>query len=297
MTRNSWLRAVVIMLLAPALCAADAQGAPTIPDPFGLGPRLALVDYLENTLHAGVAPGASYDDLVASYWSLVNKPKTDAQAAKLDHIHQLQFTLKADFGVDASQITDEDVLTARLSQCEAAATISVTDTRPAVPPQGSAAPPASPADATLASELPRAAPEAVRPADVATVDVHGWLTDYQEAVRQSRTTSRPILVDFTGSDWCPWCVRLHTEVLNQDAFTTWAARHVVLLMVDFPRRNPLPPDLARQNALLAQSFGIKGLPTVLILTAEGTVIGRSGYSPGGAPAWIEALVGAVAQLR
>jgi len=298
MARIPLLLAVVISLLAPVLSAADAQAVPTIPDPFGLGPRLALVDYLENTLHATVAPGASYEDLVAAYWSLVDKPKADAEAARLDRVHQLQFTLKSDFGFDASQITDEDVLTARLKQCEIDATVSVTETRPASEAprranEGESLPFGAPAPA----EAPPTPATAEHPAGAAPADEHGWLTDYQEAVRQSRTTNRPILVDFTGSDWCPWCIRLHNEILSQDAFTTWAAQHVVLLMADFPRKSQLPPDVAKQNALLAQTYGIKGFPTVLILTAEGTVIGRSGYRPGGPNAWIEALVGNVPELR
>jgi len=297
MARNSWMLAVLILLLARTLPGADALNAPSIPDPYGLGPRLALIDYLENTLHASVAPGASYDDLVACYWSLVDKPKTNAESAKLDHIEQMQFILKADFGVDASQITDEELLSARIKQCEADATINLTETARADAPVHAVPAQQRRDDAPPVAGPTRPAPEAVPTNDPDCATAPLWLTDYQEAVRQSRTTDRPILVDFTGSDWCPWCIRLHNEVFNKEAFATWAANHVVLLKVDFPQNIQLPPELAKQNLQLAQAYDVKGFPTVLILTAEGKLLGHSGYRSGGAPAWIEALVGSVSELR
>ncbi|MBP9006489.1 MAG: thioredoxin family protein, partial [Candidatus Syntrophosphaera sp.] len=45
-----------------------------------------------------------------------------------------------------------------------------------------------------------------------------WLTDYNLALRLSKESGKPVLINFTGSDWCPWCFRLRDEVFSQDAF-------------------------------------------------------------------------------
>lgn len=112
-----------------------------------------------------------------------------------------------------------------------------------------------------------------------------WLTSYDEAVKLSKKTGKPILADFTGSDWCSWCKKLKAEVFTTPAFQTWAAKNVILLELDFPRTKPLTSSLKQQNQKLAQKYGVRGFPTILFLKADGSVIGQSGYMPGGAAAW------------
>jgi len=112
-----------------------------------------------------------------------------------------------------------------------------------------------------------------------------WLTDLGEARRKARFRNAPILAFFTGSDWCGWCKRLKAEVFDTDAFRSWAADHVVLLELDFPRSTPLPAELRRQNEALKERYGVDAYPTVLFLDADGERLGRSGYREGGAAAW------------
>jgi protein disulfide-isomerase len=117
----------------------------------------------------------------------------------------------------------------------------------------------------------------------------GWMTSYDQAVKKSKETGRPILVDFTGSDWCGYCMRLDAQVFSQKEFKTWAAKKVVLLKLDFPRRTAQPASLRRQNEALAEKYQIRGFPTVLLLKPDGNVIGATGYSPVGAAEWVKAV--------
>ncbi|MGH7162736.1 MAG: thioredoxin family protein [Planctomycetota bacterium] len=117
-------------------------------------------------------------------------------------------------------------------------------------------------------------------------DEGGWLTDHKKAVELSRRTRKPILVDFTGSDWCGWCKKLKSEVFDTDAFRAWAAKNVILLEVDFPRGKQLPGKVEEQNEKLKSDYKIRGFPTILFLDAKGAVLGQSGYREGGPAPWI-----------
>lgn len=114
----------------------------------------------------------------------------------------------------------------------------------------------------------------------------GWLTSWDEAAKQSKKTGRPILADFTGSDWCSWCIKLKKEVFNTKEFKAWAKTNVILLELDFPNSKPQPAAIKKQNETLAKKYKIEGYPTILFLKADGTKIGQSGYEPGGPNAWI-----------
>ena len=114
----------------------------------------------------------------------------------------------------------------------------------------------------------------------------GWLTSHDDAVAQAEATGKPILVDFTGSDWCGWCIKLDKEVFSTSAFKEWAGENVILLVLDFPRSKSQSAKLKQQNQRLQQKYGVRGYPTILFLDEKGGVIGRSGYRRGGAEAWI-----------
>jgi len=114
----------------------------------------------------------------------------------------------------------------------------------------------------------------------------GWHTYFDQAAAQAQKTGKLILVDFTGSDWCGWCIKLRQEVFDTNEFKKWASEKVVLLEVDFPRRKKLSAKQTQHNQALAKKYGIKGYPTILLLDAEGQVVGKSGYRQGGASAWI-----------
>lgn len=116
-----------------------------------------------------------------------------------------------------------------------------------------------------------------------------WLTDYEAAKALAAESGKPILMDFTGSDWCGWCIRLKKEVFSQPAFLQYASENLVLLMLDFPSQKPQSDDLKAQNQALAEQFDIKGYPTIILADAEGNEIARTGYQRGGAEKYVEHL--------
>ncbi|HMP31525.1 MAG TPA: thioredoxin family protein, partial [Saprospiraceae bacterium] len=92
----------------------------------------------------------------------------------------------------------------------------------------------------------------------------GWLVSVQEAYELSEKTGKPIMANFTGSDWCGWCTRLTANVFSHKEFKDWAAKNVVLLELDYPRRTQMPQELKEQNAGMQQAFGVNGFPTVWV---------------------------------
>jgi len=113
-----------------------------------------------------------------------------------------------------------------------------------------------------------------------------WSENYSAAIHESKLSGKPLLVEFVGSDWCPWCIKLHEEVFSQPEFQRWAIQTVVLLTVDFPTFRVQSNELRHQNAALAKKYDIPGYPTVLFLDQDGHELGRSGYMDGGAKPWI-----------
>jgi thiol-disulfide isomerase/thioredoxin len=116
-----------------------------------------------------------------------------------------------------------------------------------------------------------------------------WLTDFEAATDLARMSRRPLLLFFTGSDWCGWCKRLEEEVLTSALFARYAAESLVLLKVDFPRGTPLPAALEAQNKALAGLHKIEGFPTVVLQDPEGRVLGQLGYRPGGPEPFVTSL--------
>jgi len=116
-----------------------------------------------------------------------------------------------------------------------------------------------------------------------------WLTDYKQAQEQAKTSKKLVLMNFTGSDWCGWCIRLNREVFTKPEFQEYAHQKLILLEVDFPRARQLPAAEKSQNEQLAQKYQIRGFPTIVVLDGEGKMIGELGYTPGGPSAFIAAL--------
>jgi len=121
-----------------------------------------------------------------------------------------------------------------------------------------------------------------------------WQTDINKAMEISKKTKKPLLLFFTGSDWCGWCIRLQKEVLKTPEFAKWAKDNVVLVELDFPRRAQQSPELVKQNMELQQVLGVRGYPTVWFVNAskkDGKVnleqIGSTGYVAGGPSVWLD----------
>jgi thioredoxin-related protein len=125
-----------------------------------------------------------------------------------------------------------------------------------------------------------------------------WQTDINKAIAISNKEKKPMLLFFTGSDWCGWCIRLQKEVLKTPEFSAWAKKNVVLVELDFPRRTPQSDAIKNQNAGIQQAFGVQGYPTVWFANAKQkdgkpsfTGIGSTGYLAGGPSAWLAAADG------
>jgi thioredoxin-related protein len=117
----------------------------------------------------------------------------------------------------------------------------------------------------------------------------GWLTSFEEAKKVAAEKKLPILMDFSGSDWCIWCQRLDSEVFAQEAFKDYAKDSLVLFMADFPMRAKQAEELKTQNRKLQSTYRVAGYPTVVLLNAAGEEIGRTGYRKGGPEPYIQHL--------
>lgn len=118
-----------------------------------------------------------------------------------------------------------------------------------------------------------------------------WYDDYDEAAAVAVETDRHLLVDFTGSDWCHWCIRLENEVFSQEAFEAAVGERFVLVRLDFPRDPALKaavPDPAR-NQELFDAFRATGYPTVALVTGAGDLFARTGYRAGGPQVYVAHL--------
>ncbi|MDP6046951.1 MAG: thioredoxin family protein [Phycisphaerae bacterium] len=118
----------------------------------------------------------------------------------------------------------------------------------------------------------------------------GWVTDFEAAKASAKTDGKYMLVDFTGSDWCGWCIRLKDEVFSKDHFKTEAPKNFILVELDFPRnKGKMTPELIAQNNKLRDKYSVGGYPTILLMDAEGRVFAKTGYQRGGPEKYIEHL--------
>ena len=117
----------------------------------------------------------------------------------------------------------------------------------------------------------------------------GWSEDFAKASAQAKSEKKMTLIDFTGSDWCGWCIKLDKEIFATPEFEEYAKKNLVLVEVDFPRSKEQSAELKEQNAKLKKEYPVKGFPTIIVLDAEGKKIGQLGYMKGGPAAFIAEL--------
>ena len=117
----------------------------------------------------------------------------------------------------------------------------------------------------------------------------GWSEEYDKALAQAKADKKLVLLDFTGSDWCGWCIKLDKEVFSQAEFSEYAKKNLVLVELDFPRSKEQSKEIKAQNAKLQGEFKIQGYPTIIVLNSEGKKVGELGYQPGGPKAFIAEL--------
>jgi len=128
-------------------------------------------------------------------------------------------------------------------------------------------------------------------ASLGAAESAGWITNFEEAKKIAAEKKLPILMDFSGSDWCIWCQRLDSEVFAQKAFQDYAKDNLVLFLADFPMRAKQPDALKNQNRQLQSIYRVSGYPTVILVSAQGDELARTGYVRGGGDAYVEHLKG------
>lgn len=122
-----------------------------------------------------------------------------------------------------------------------------------------------------------------------------WHTDMNKAFELAEKENKTLMLFFTGSDWCGWCIRLQNEVLKTPDFEKWAKDKVVLVELDFPRKTPQDKNIQIQNYQMQKMFNVRGYPTVYFAKPEKTsegkknlnTLGSTGYVRGGAEKWLE----------
>lgn len=118
----------------------------------------------------------------------------------------------------------------------------------------------------------------------------GWSVNQAQALAKAKTEKKMVLMDFTGSDWCGWCIKMDKEIFSTPEFQKYAQANLVLVELDFPHKKQLPPATKQQNDALAKQYGVDGFPTTVVLDSEGkTVKVFGGYVEGGATAFIATL--------
>ncbi|MEJ0090397.1 MAG: thioredoxin family protein [Limisphaerales bacterium] len=117
-----------------------------------------------------------------------------------------------------------------------------------------------------------------------------WGTDVPKALAQAKTDKKMVLLDFTGSDWCGWCIKFDKDTLSKDKFAEYAKAHLELVTLDFPNKKPQSADLKAANAALQKKYKVGGFPTFVLLDADGKEVWRQvGYLEGGPDAFIAKL--------
>jgi thioredoxin-related protein len=117
-----------------------------------------------------------------------------------------------------------------------------------------------------------------------------WVNDFEKAKQSAATEGKDLLMDFTGSDWCGWCIKLNKEVFDLEAFKTAAPKSFVLVELDYPQdKSKLSKEVQEQNAKLQTHFAIRGFPTILLADAAGRPYAQTGYQQGGAEAYVKHL--------
>jgi len=101
-----------------------------------------------------------------------------------------------------------------------------------------------------------------------------WTSDYQKAQQEAKASHKLVLLDFTGSDWCGFCIQFDRAILSKPQFKDYASKNLVLVEVDFPRRKAQSTETKRQNQQLAQRYQIEGFPTLVVLNGEGQTVWR-----------------------
>jgi len=121
------------------------------------------------------------------------------------------------------------------------------------------------------------------------VALENWFTSYDEAMTKAQLSGRPVLTVFTGSDWCPHCKTLESNVLETDLFRAWAEPNVILLMIDLPQEG-ISPAVRSERSQVCLKYGVRTFPSVLLIGPDGSKIAvQAGYTGQSAENWVTGM--------
>ncbi len=240
---------------------------------------LQLLLALPGAFAGGVQVGASYDEVVAA----LGEPDGDLSAGSKRILAYGDAQVVLDNGRVSKVSPELDQLlaerSAKLDSVEAKRKAGLVSFRGEWVTQAEV-------NAILRKEAKEAEASGVAPSSPGGT---GWLTNFEQAKAKARAEQKKILLNFTGSDWCGWCIKLDREVFSQREFLNYARDHYVLVKLDFPKRTSQPSSLKRQNEDLARKFGVRGFPTVVVLKSNGREHKRGGYVRGGPNAFLKSI--------
>ncbi len=108
-----------------------------------------------------------------------------------------------------------------------------------------------------------------------------WTMDYEAALKLAKKKDLPVMLNFTGSDWCHWCIQIEEKVFSKSAWQDYAKSNAVLVTIDFPRRSELPEQIVARNERLQIEYGVEGYPTLVVFDSDGaTLLGILGAGRG-----------------
>ncbi|MES2923463.1 MAG: thioredoxin family protein [Verrucomicrobiota bacterium] len=118
----------------------------------------------------------------------------------------------------------------------------------------------------------------------------GWSSDFAAAKKEAAESKKDLLIDFTGSDWCGWCIKLNKEVFSQELFKAGVKDKFVLVELDYPKdKSKLSAATIKQNEELGEKYQVQGYPTILLTDADGKPFAATGYQEGGPEAYVKHL--------
>ncbi len=96
----------------------------------------------------------------------------------------------------------------------------------------------------------------------------GWMTNIDAALAKAKKEKKDVLVEFTGSDWCPPCIMMDEKVFSKKEFTDAAKKKFILVKIDIPNKDKA---LKKKNVKVMRTYKVSGVPTVLLFNnVDGT---------------------------
>ncbi len=99
----------------------------------------------------------------------------------------------------------------------------------------------------------------------------GWMTDIDSALAKAKKENKNVLIEFTGSDWCPPCIMMDKKVFSKTEFTDAAKKNFILVKIDIPNKDKA---LKKKNGKVMKKYSVRGVPTVLLFGSDGNEFHR-----------------------